>query len=134
MVFSSFFFFFTYLVSTLCCSSTEPILTLKPHTWCTHEPTHRHTYHYPTHLAAHTPMPTHTHIEEGLQYEHVNVLAVARVTEGSCSAQSYSPGTERKLSSALTAVVLQHCSFLLSSHSSFSSFLCSQSCKHHLHF
>lgn len=36
-----------------------------------------------------------------------------------------SPGTERILSSALTAVVLQHCYFLLSSHSSCSSFVLS---------
>lgn len=40
-----------------------------------------------------------------------------------------SPGTERILSSALTAVVLQHCYFLLSSHSPSTFLLHSQSCK-----
>lgn len=59
-------------------------LALMPHTRCTHEPTHTSLSHSPGH--PHTP--SHTLIEEGLQYEHVNVLAVVHVTERSGSAQS----------------------------------------------
>lgn len=106
-------------------------------TWRTHEPTHRHTYHYPTHLATHTHTPTHTHtllLKKGCSMSMLMCWQWFVLQREAVLLNPNSPGTERILSSALTAVVLQHCYFLLSSHSSCSSFLSSQSYKLHLHF
>lgn len=111
-------------------------LALMPHTQCTHEPTHTSLSHSPGH--PHTPTHPHTLLlKKGCSMSMLMCWQWFMLQREAVLLNPNSPGTERKVSSALTAVVLQHCYFLLSSHSSSTFLQHSQSCKFHpdlIHF
>lgn len=108
-------------------------LALVPHTQCTHEPTHTSLSHSPGH--PHTPTRPHTLLlKKGCSMSMLMCWQWFMLQREAVLLNPNSPGTERILRSALTSVVLQHCYFLLSSHSSSTFLQSSLSCKLHPHF